>query len=51
VDRAAAGERLDVEALLELRAAEGAGPDHHDIATPEWARSRPNEKIWKARER
>jgi hypothetical protein len=42
---------VDVEALLELRAAEGAGPDHSDVTTPEWARSRPNEEIWKARER
>lgn len=41
---------LEVEALVELRAPEGAKQHRYaEVPTPEWARRWPSEEIWKAR--
>lgn len=41
---------MDVEALIEVQAPEGAKPHRYpSLPSPEWARKWPSEEIWKAR--
>jgi SAM-dependent methyltransferase len=43
---------MEVEALVELQAPEGAKPHRYDsLPTLEWARQWPSEEIWKARKK
>jgi len=40
---------FEVEALIEVRAPEGAPPSRVNLATPEWGRRWPTEEVWRAR--